>query len=204
MSKKHRDSSQKGFEKGFGLSVHKLLEQVRAGKIDTVVVCKVYRLSRFLEGFAEVMRQFTQHQVAFMSMTQHFCTTLYLRPCGTPRAEQAHELCGIRTGDDHRAYARQDDCRATQDKVNRRRRAADPRSPEQCRPTSQVCIDPMGLCPNQSPRDAHAARPPCARAISTSRGENAKTPDQGSGVLSGRANGVRTRVTAVKGQCPNH
>ncbi|MGB8901516.1 MAG: recombinase family protein [Methylocella sp.] len=52
-----------------------LLADVRAGKIDTVVVYKVDRLTRSLADFAKLVELFDQHGVSFVSITQSFNTT---------------------------------------------------------------------------------------------------------------------------------
>ena len=52
-----------------------LLEDVRAGKIDTVVVYKVDRLTRSLADFAKIIEIFDLHKVSFVSVTQQFNTT---------------------------------------------------------------------------------------------------------------------------------
>ena len=52
-----------------------LLEQVRAGKIDIIVVYKVDRLTRSLADFAKLVELFDEHDVSFVSVTQSFNTT---------------------------------------------------------------------------------------------------------------------------------
>jgi site-specific DNA recombinase len=52
----------------------RLLADIRAGKIDSVIVYKVDRLSRSLLDFAKMMETFEQHQVAFVSVTQQLHT----------------------------------------------------------------------------------------------------------------------------------
>jgi len=52
-----------------------LLEQVRARKIDVIVVYKVDRLTRSLTDFAKLVELFDQHEVSFVSVTQSFNTT---------------------------------------------------------------------------------------------------------------------------------
>jgi site-specific DNA recombinase len=49
-----------------------LLADIEAGQIDCVVTHRVDRLSRSLLDFAKLMEKFEQHQVAFVSVTQHF------------------------------------------------------------------------------------------------------------------------------------
>jgi DNA invertase Pin-like site-specific DNA recombinase len=52
-----------------------LLAEVKAGKIDTVVVYKVDRLTRSLADFAKLVELFDAHGVSFVSITQQFNTT---------------------------------------------------------------------------------------------------------------------------------
>ena len=52
-----------------------LLADVRAGKINTVVVYKVDRLTRSLADFAKLVELFDQYGVSFVSITQSFNTT---------------------------------------------------------------------------------------------------------------------------------
>lgn len=56
-------------------ALQRLLEDVRAGKIDIIVVYKVDRLTRSLADFAKLVELFDQHQVSFVSVTQQFNTT---------------------------------------------------------------------------------------------------------------------------------
>jgi site-specific DNA recombinase len=51
------------------------LEDVRAGKIDVIVVYKVDRLTRSLADFAKLVELFDEHNVSFVSVTQQFNTT---------------------------------------------------------------------------------------------------------------------------------
>src|SRR5580704_13744120 len=52
-----------------------LLSEVRAGKVDIIVVYKVDRLTRSLADFAKLVELFDQHSVSFVSVTQSFNTT---------------------------------------------------------------------------------------------------------------------------------
>jgi site-specific DNA recombinase len=56
-------------------SLQQLLEDVRAKKIDVIVVYKVDRLTRSLADFAKLVELFDQHGVSFVSVTQQFNTT---------------------------------------------------------------------------------------------------------------------------------
>jgi DNA invertase Pin-like site-specific DNA recombinase len=52
-----------------------LLDDVRAGKIDVIVVYKIDRLTRSLTDFAKLVEVFDQQSVSFVSITQSFNTT---------------------------------------------------------------------------------------------------------------------------------
>jgi site-specific DNA recombinase len=56
-------------------ALQRLLTEVRAGKIDIIVVYKVDRLTRSLGDFAKLVELFDQHSVSFVSVTQSFNTT---------------------------------------------------------------------------------------------------------------------------------
>src|SRR3974377_1941322 len=56
-------------------ALQRLLGDVRAGKIDVIVVYKVDRLTRALADFAKLVELFDQHNVSFVSVTQQFNTT---------------------------------------------------------------------------------------------------------------------------------
>jgi site-specific DNA recombinase len=55
--------------------LRKLLEDISAGAIDTVVVYKVDRLTRSLADFAKIVESFDSKSVSFVSVTQQFNTT---------------------------------------------------------------------------------------------------------------------------------
>lgn len=55
--------------------IQRLLADIKAGRIDCVVVYKVDRLSRSLLDFARIMETFENHNVSFVSVTQQFNTT---------------------------------------------------------------------------------------------------------------------------------
>jgi site-specific DNA recombinase len=55
--------------------LQRLLDDVRAGKIDIIVVYKVDRLTRSLADFAKLVELFDQQNVSFVSVTQQFNTT---------------------------------------------------------------------------------------------------------------------------------
>ena len=56
-------------------ALQRLLADVRAGKIDIIVVYKVDRLTRSLADFAKLVELFDQNAVSFVSVTQQFNTT---------------------------------------------------------------------------------------------------------------------------------
>jgi DNA invertase Pin-like site-specific DNA recombinase len=59
-------------------ALRRLLDDVRAGKVDVIVVYKVDRLTRSLADFAKLVELFDQHNVSFVSVTQQFNTTTSL------------------------------------------------------------------------------------------------------------------------------
>ena len=56
-------------------ALQRLLDEVRAGKVDVIVVYKVDRLTRSLADFAKLVELFDKHGVSFVSVTQQFNTT---------------------------------------------------------------------------------------------------------------------------------
>src|SRR6201987_4615535 len=56
-------------------ALKRLLDDVRARRIDVVVVYKVDRLARSLADYAKLVELFDAHQVSFVSVTQAFNTT---------------------------------------------------------------------------------------------------------------------------------
>ena len=56
-------------------ALQRLLSDIDEGRIDTVVVYKVDRLTRSLADFAKMVEIFDAHQVSFVSITQQFNTT---------------------------------------------------------------------------------------------------------------------------------
>jgi site-specific DNA recombinase len=53
-------------------ALQRLVADIEAGQIDCVLTHRVDRLSRSLLDFARLMETFEQHEVAFVSVTQHF------------------------------------------------------------------------------------------------------------------------------------
>ena len=56
-------------------ALQRLLSDIKARKIDTIVVYKVDRLTRSLADFAKIVEVFDAHKVSFVSVTQAFNTT---------------------------------------------------------------------------------------------------------------------------------
>src|ERR687894_2146772 len=56
-------------------ALQRLLDDIRAGLVDVVVVYKVDRLTRSLADFAKLVELFDQQEVSFVSVTQSFNTT---------------------------------------------------------------------------------------------------------------------------------
>jgi site-specific DNA recombinase len=56
-------------------AVQRLLADIRAKRVDVVVVYKVDRLTRSLMDFAKMVEEFDQHGVSFIAVTQQFNTT---------------------------------------------------------------------------------------------------------------------------------
>src|SRR6266581_2206136 len=55
-------------------ALRQLLQDIDAGKIDTVVVYKVDRLTRSLADFAKIIERFDARGISFVSVTQQFNT----------------------------------------------------------------------------------------------------------------------------------
>ena len=56
-------------------ALQRLLADVRAQRVDVIVVYKVDRLTRSLADFAKLVELFDQHGISFVSVTQQFNTT---------------------------------------------------------------------------------------------------------------------------------
>jgi len=56
-------------------ALEKLLEDIKAGKVDIVVVYKIDRLTRSLADFSKLVEAFDEYDVTFVSITQNFNTT---------------------------------------------------------------------------------------------------------------------------------
>jgi site-specific DNA recombinase len=80
-----------------------LLADIEAGGVDVVMVYKVDRLSRSLMDFSKLVALFEEHDVAFVSVTQHFDTTSSMGRLTLnillSFAQFERELCGERIRD---------------------------------------------------------------------------------------------------------
>ena len=85
--------------------LQRLLEDIRARKIDVIVVYKVDRLTRSLADFAKLVELFDAHGVSFVSVTQQFNTTTSM---GRLTPQRAPVLCAVRARGHIRADPRQD------------------------------------------------------------------------------------------------
>jgi site-specific DNA recombinase len=56
-------------------ALQRLIRDIEAGRVDTVVCYKIDRLSRSLTDFAKLVDVFERNAVTFVSVTQSFCTT---------------------------------------------------------------------------------------------------------------------------------
>jgi len=56
-------------------ALKRLLDDISAGKVQTVIVYKVDRLTRALADFAKIIEVFDSHNASFVSVTQQFNTT---------------------------------------------------------------------------------------------------------------------------------
>jgi site-specific DNA recombinase len=86
-------------------ALQQLLADVRADKVDIVLVYKVDRLTRSLADFAKLIELFDAHGVSFVSVTQSFNTSSSM---GRLTLNVLLSLCPVRTRADRGAGARQD------------------------------------------------------------------------------------------------
>jgi DNA invertase Pin-like site-specific DNA recombinase len=56
-------------------ALQRLMDKVRAGEVDVIVIYKIDRLTRSLMDFAKLAEEFDRHGVSFVSVTQQFNTT---------------------------------------------------------------------------------------------------------------------------------
>ena len=85
-------------------ALQRLLEDIRARKIDVIVVYKVDRLTRSLADFAKLVELFDAHRVSFVSVTQQFNTTTSM---GRLTLNVLLSFCPVRAGSYLGAHPRQ-------------------------------------------------------------------------------------------------
>ena len=56
-------------------ALKRLLRDIEAGRIDVIVVYKIYRLTRSLADFAKLVETFDAKSISFVAVTQQFNTT---------------------------------------------------------------------------------------------------------------------------------
>ena len=76
----------------------RLMADIKARKVDTVVVYKVDRLTRSLADFAKMVEAFDARGVSFVSVTQQFNTTSSMVAILT--AQRLALFCPVRKGSD--------------------------------------------------------------------------------------------------------
>ena len=86
-------------------ALRRLLADLTAGRVDTVVVYKIDRLTRSLSDFAKIVEILDARGASFISVTQQFNTTTSM---GALDLERAAILCAVRARGDWRAHPRQD------------------------------------------------------------------------------------------------
>jgi site-specific DNA recombinase len=86
-------------------ALKRLMELVRAGEIDVIVIYKIDRLTRSLTDFARMAESFDKHDVSFVSVTQQLNTTTSM---GRLMLNVLLSLRAVREGDHRGADPRQD------------------------------------------------------------------------------------------------
>ncbi len=86
-------------------ALQRLLSDIEAGKIDSVVVYKVDRLTRSLIDFAKLVETMDRTEISFVSVTQSFNAT---NSMGRLTLNMLRSLRAIRARSDRRADPRQD------------------------------------------------------------------------------------------------
>jgi DNA invertase Pin-like site-specific DNA recombinase len=148
-------------------ALQQLLADIRAGKIEVVVVYKVDRLTRSLADFAKLVELFDAHGVSFVSVTQQFNTTTSMGRLTLnvllSFAQFEREVTGERIRDKIAAYDLQALSRAWQ------HRAAPDRSP---RPRHPHQGPPAGEWTHDRRHPVHPgpARPSAAQSVLHRRG----------------------------------
>ena len=101
-------------------ALQQLLADITAGRIDTVVVYKIDRLTRSLADFAKIVEILDAKGASFVSVTQQFNTDLD----GAPNPQRAVVLRAVRARGHRGAHPRQDRRLETEGDVDGWRTAA--------------------------------------------------------------------------------
>ena len=115
-----------------------LLAEVRARRIDVVVVYKVDRLTRSLADFAKLIEIFDAHAASFVSVTQSFNTTTSI---GAAHAQYPVVVRPVRARGDRRTGARQDCGVAQQLRKKDRLKYAEPKFGHAIRTSQDHCSE---------------------------------------------------------------
>jgi len=75
-------------------ALQQLLADVRANRVEVIVVYKIDRLTRSLMDFSKIVAVFDECDVSFVSVTQQFNTATSM---GKAHTEHAAVLCPVRT-----------------------------------------------------------------------------------------------------------
>src|SRR4029077_11665937 len=86
-------------------ALQQLLGDLTAGRVDTLVVYKIDRLTRSITDFAKIAEILDARGASFVSVTQQFNTTT---SNGAPDPERLVVLCAVRARGRRRAHPRQD------------------------------------------------------------------------------------------------
>ena len=84
-------------------ALQELLADIAAGRVDTVVVYKIDRLTRALADFAKIVEILDARGASFVSVTQQFNTTT---SNGAPDPQRLVVLCAVRARGHQRAHPR--------------------------------------------------------------------------------------------------
>jgi len=84
-------------------ALQQLLDDIAAGRVDTLVVYKIDRLTRSITDFAKIVEILDARGASFVSVTQQFNTTT---SNGAPDPQRLVVLCAVRARGHRRAHPR--------------------------------------------------------------------------------------------------
>jgi site-specific DNA recombinase len=84
-------------------TLQQLLDDIAAGRVDTLVVYKIDRLTRSITDFAKIVEILDARGASFVSVTQQFNTTT---SNGAPDPQRLVVLCAVRARGHQRAHPR--------------------------------------------------------------------------------------------------